>query len=133
MNLRQDPTTEEKIKTEPIPEHLRIDYNPKGIYPMQSAWDKEKKKRLDLVWAQEEKKKEAAKLEEQKRLITEADMYAIEKHWLIFGPKTAFFHFAQPWVIGYSGESPSGLGQSENYTVIARLWIDSELKEAMGR
>ena len=46
MNLRQDPTTEEKIKTEPIPEHLRIDYNPKGIYPMQSAWDKEKKKRL---------------------------------------------------------------------------------------
>jgi len=75
----------------------------------------------------------ATTIEEQKRLITEADMYAIEKHWLIFGPKTAFFHFAQPWVIGYSGESPSGLGQSENYTVIARLWIDSELKEAMGR
>ena len=49
MNLRQDPTTEEKIKTEPIPEHLRIDYNPKGIYPMQSAWDKEKKKRLDTL------------------------------------------------------------------------------------
>ena len=71
--------------------------------------------------------------EEQQRLTKELDMYAIEKHWLIFGPKTAFFHFAQPWVIGYSGESPSGLGQSENYTVIARLWIDSELKEAMGR
>ncbi|MDE0024785.1 MAG: ABC transporter substrate-binding protein [Spirochaetaceae bacterium] len=70
--------------------------------------------------------------EEQKRLIAEADMYAIEKHWLIFGPKTASFHFAQPWVIGYSGESPSGLGRTEDYTVMARLWIDRELKEAMG-
>ena len=74
----------------------------------------------------------ATTIEEQQRLIAEVDMYAIEKHWLIFGPKTAFFHFAQPWVIGYSGESPSGLGRSEDYTVMARLWIDRELKEAMG-
>ena len=54
MNLRQDPPTEEKIKTEPIPDHLRIEsnrkaYEAKGIYPMQLAWDKEKKKRLDTL------------------------------------------------------------------------------------
>ncbi len=70
--------------------------------------------------------------EEQQRLMKELDMYAIENHWLIYAPKTAFIHLAQPWVIGYSGEFPNALGQSETYTVFARLWIDSELKEAMG-
>ena len=70
--------------------------------------------------------------EEQKMLMKELDMYAIENHWLIYAPKTAFIHLAQPWVIGYSGEFPNALGQSETYTVFARLWIDSELKEAMG-
>ena len=70
--------------------------------------------------------------EEQQRLMKELDMYAIENHWLIFGPKTPFIHYAHPWVIGYSGEFPNALGQAETYTVFARLWIDSELKEAMG-
>ena len=70
--------------------------------------------------------------EEQQRLMKELDMYAIENHWLIYAPKTAFIHLAQPWVIGYSGEFPNALGQSETYTVFARLWIDSELREAMG-
>ena len=70
--------------------------------------------------------------EEQKMLMKELDMYAIENHWLIYAPKTAFIHLAQPWVIGYSGEFPNALGQSETYSVFARLWIDSELKEAMG-
>ena len=70
--------------------------------------------------------------EELQRLMKELDMYAIENHWLIWTPKTPFFHFAQPWVIGYNGEFPNALGQAETYTVFARLWIDSELKEAMG-
>ena len=74
----------------------------------------------------------AATNEEQQRLMKELDMCAIENHWLIFAPKTPFIHLAQPWVIGYSGESPNALSQSETYTVFARLWIDSELKEAMG-
>ena len=52
MKLKQTATLSletEEIKTEPIPDHLRIDYNPKGIYPMQSAWDKKKQKRLDTL------------------------------------------------------------------------------------
>ena len=52
MELKQTATLSletEEIKTEPIPDHLRIDYNPKGIYPMQSAWDKKKQKRLDTL------------------------------------------------------------------------------------
>jgi hypothetical protein len=35
---------------------------------------------------------------------------------------------AQPWLIGYNGEPEDAVT-----TIYARLWIDSELKEAMGR
>ena len=50
----------------------------------------------------------APTLEEQKRLIAEVDMYAIEKHMRIFGPRGPQFYFAQPWLIGYNGEMDSG-------------------------
>ena len=75
----------------------------------------------------------AKTLEEQKRLIREADMYAIEKHWNMWGPKSPRFYTVQPWVIGYNGEFPTvGLGPNEYNVIHSRLWIDSELKEAMG-
>jgi hypothetical protein len=35
---------------------------------------------------------------------------------------------AQPWVTGYNGEQNMGAGGA----LYSRLWIDSELKEAMG-
>jgi ABC-type transport system substrate-binding protein len=75
----------------------------------------------------------ATTIEEQQRLIAEADMYMIEKHWQIWGGKPAVYYLAQPWLIGYNGEldvwgDPLGFN-----LLFARLWIDSELKEAMGR
>ena len=69
--------------------------------------------------------------EEQKRLIAEADKYAMSQHWLIFGPISPFFSFVQPWIIGYSGEMAPPT-PNEWHVIMARLWIDSELKEAMG-
>ena len=69
--------------------------------------------------------------EEQKRLIAEADKYAMSQHWLIFGPISPFFTFVQPWIIGYSGEMAPQT-PNEFYVIFARLWVDSELKEAMG-
>ena len=69
-------------------------------------------------------------LEEYKRLFRELDMYATERHWYIWGPESPQFNWNQPWVIGYNGESELGYGQA--YQMLARLWIDSELKEAMG-
>ena len=69
--------------------------------------------------------------EEQKRLIAEADKYAMSQHWLIFGPISPFFTFVQPWIIGYSGEMAPPT-PNEFYVIFARLWVDSELKEAMG-
>ena len=75
----------------------------------------------------------AKTLEEQKRLIAEADMYAVEKHFRIWGPRGPQFYFAQPWLIGYNGEMDSGAhGGGEFYVQYARFWLDHELKEAMG-
>ena len=68
--------------------------------------------------------------EQQQRRVKETDMYAIENHWQIWGPKAPIWYAVQPWVIGYNGEF--GLGPNEDTLIVSRLWIDSELKKAMG-
>ena len=73
----------------------------------------------------------ATTTEEQQRLIAEADMYMIEKHWQIWGGKPAVYFLAQPWLIGYNGEMDDLVPLGFNLPV-ARLWIDSELKKEMG-
>ena len=70
-------------------------------------------------------------LEEYQRLFREADMYMIERHWNIWGPDSPLYQVSQPWVKGYNGEN--GLGVQQTRSLFARLWIDQELKEAMGR
>ena len=72
----------------------------------------------------------AATLEEQQRLVGEADMYVIERHWYLWGPMAPFILAHQPWVKGYNGEFD--LGTVSNPLIHARLWIDSAMKEAMG-
>ena len=39
----------------------------------------------------------APTVEEQQRLIAEADKYAMSRHWLIWVPKSPVFFLAQPW------------------------------------
>ena len=68
--------------------------------------------------------------EEQERYFKEANMWTIEKQTSVWGPRTPQFQASQPWVKGYNGEMR--LGNTEFHTVLARLWIDSELKKAMG-
>ena len=71
----------------------------------------------------------ATTIEEQKRLVNEANMYLIENHWWFAGPRVPSFNVSQPWITGYDGENdPTG----DSIPLFARLWIDSELKEAMG-
>ena len=69
-------------------------------------------------------------VEEQQKYLSEADMYAMENHWLIWGPKLPQWWALQPWVKGYSGEMTLG-HTVENDLILSRLWIDSALKEAM--
>ena len=73
---------------------------------------------------------DATSFEQLKEMIIEMDMYAIERFWRIWGPEVPGFTVTQPWVTGYSGEG--GLGGMQTQTIFARLWIDSQLKEAMG-
>ena len=68
--------------------------------------------------------------EEHTRLFKEVDMYITEKHWILWGGKIPWFNVLQPWVIGYNGEWE--LSDFSRHSIVARLWIDSQLKEAMG-
>ena len=70
----------------------------------------------------------APTFEEQQRLTAEADMYMIEQHWYIWGPKVPQFEAVQPWVIGFNGEIFFG----NTHAPFERLWIDSALKGEMG-
>ena len=72
----------------------------------------------------------ATTIEEQQRLVIAADMYAIERNVIIWGPMAPNFQAHQPWVIGYNGEL--GLGSMNIGLMLARLWIDWDMKEAMG-
>ena len=74
----------------------------------------------------------ATTTEEQQRLVAETDKYAMSRHWLIWGPKAPTFFYAQPWVVGYSGELDGALGAGTGNGMLGRLWIDSALRTAMG-
>ena len=72
----------------------------------------------------------ATTLEEYNSIVKELDQYAIEKFWTIWGGMAPAYLAIQPWVIGFNGEF--NLGNSQMNIVFTRLWIDSELKAAMG-
>ena len=72
----------------------------------------------------------ATTFDEQKRLMKEADMYTIEQHWQIWGPKAPQWWVLWPWVKGYNGEFD--LGPNEDSLILTRLWIDRDLKQEMG-
>ena len=73
----------------------------------------------------------ATTLEELQRLVNEADMRLIEQHWHVWGPMSPELNVQQPWVTGYTGEVQIGTHNRAG-VLWTRLWIDSELKEAMG-
>ena len=72
----------------------------------------------------------ATTLEERKRLTKLVDMYIIEQHYHIWGSRVPQMNVFQPWIVGYAGECE--LGDLDRELIAARVWIDSELKEAMG-
>ena len=72
----------------------------------------------------------ASTYEEMQRLVKEAYMYHIKQLWSTWGPRPPVYHFNQPWLVSYNGEKSLGGGMYS--TVLARLWIDQELRESMG-
>ena len=91
-------------------------------------WSKTKDQRmLDLIAAM----KLVPTMEEWQSYSRQVDEITVREHWGLVKSHAPLFSVSQPWVEGYAGEF--GLGFTERNTHFARLWIDSELKEAMGR
>ena len=71
----------------------------------------------------------AKTVEEQQRIFREFDMeVGIRRHNQVWGPIGPRFIQAQPWVIGYNGEDTGNRPR----LALVHLWIDQEMKEAMG-
>ena len=73
----------------------------------------------------------ATTVEEQMKASREFDLAVIKQHNQIWGPLQPRFQVNQPWVEGFNGEY--AMGSFQYMSILARLWIDSELKKAMGR
>ena len=71
----------------------------------------------------------AQSIEEQQRALKEANMYIVENHWIIWGTKVPQIEAAWPWLKGYNGEI---WGPQAGNSILARLWIDQDLKKEMG-
>ena len=72
----------------------------------------------------------ATTVEEQVTAFKEFDGELIEQHVQIWGPVTPEYQVNQPWVKGFSGEFH--IGNTREYDVLVRLWIDQDLKREMG-
>ena len=72
----------------------------------------------------------AKTIEEQRLLIRDADFYLIENHLFLWGPIASQSAVAQPWILGYNGETR--IGDVDSFVIFARLWIDQEMKASMG-
>ena len=68
--------------------------------------------------------------EKQLAMAKKMHMYEIEHHWTIWGPEGPGFSAAWPWITGYNGEHQ--LGANIINEIAARLWINQDLKSAMG-
>ena len=72
----------------------------------------------------------AGTLDEVAPLVKQMDMMIIENVWALWGPIAPQFNVQWPWVKGYTNEGDLGGGQRG--VMFARMWIDQELKSAMG-
>ena len=68
--------------------------------------------------------------EERVRAFKQFDRELIKRHVQIWGPITPEYQVSQPWVKGFNGEFH--IGNTREYDVLVRLWIDQDLKNAMG-
>ena len=59
----------------------------------------------------------AATGDEYRRLVKALDMYVIEEHTYLWGPRVATFNVAQEWIAGYDGEM--GLGTCQPRSIHA--------------
>ena len=91
------------------------------------SFNKAKDPRIDALYRAV---RESIDVEEVKSVLRQADEIAVREHWGLNKSASPVFSVNQPWVKGYNGEW--NMGRGERNTFMARIWIDSELKKAMG-
>ena len=67
-------------------------------------------------------------LAEHQRLVKEADLHLIANHWYGWSHRLPQIFVFQPWIVGHSGELQLG-SMERGPVMMARLWIDQELKD----
>ena len=67
---------------------------------------------------------------ERDRLFIEADQYTMSHFFTLHLPAAKRYAVWQPWIKGYSGELR--VGQRQVGPVYNYVWIDQDVKEAMG-
>ena len=72
----------------------------------------------------------ATSIDEQMQAASEHGMEVIRHHYMIWGPLAPGYQASQPWVKGFNGETLNTVQYEQN--VLARLWIDQDLKREMG-
>ncbi len=72
----------------------------------------------------------ASTVEGQMKAYREFEIALVKRHQQIWGPMAPNYQASQPWVTGFSGEY--AMGNLLHHTIYARLWIDQDLKRAMG-
>ena len=82
---------------------------------------------FDEKWHQAATERDPARRNE---LLKELSVYAIENSLFIMLPTADYYRYAWPWVRNYWGESCAGAVNPA--PIYARIWLDQELKEAMG-
>ena len=72
-----------------------------------------------------------ADLDAYQGLLTAANDYIVSQHWRMFIIMNAEFRAWQPWIKSYRGENRLGTDYGHGL-VMAHVWVDQELKSAMG-
>ena len=72
----------------------------------------------------------ASTVEEQQKASQEALLLMLRDHYYVWAGKGPNFNVNQPWVKGFNGEFT--LGHTMRAGVVARLWLDLDLKKSMG-
>ena len=94
-----------------------------------SVWNLSKIKDAEID-AKIEAAEATTDIAEQQRLAREVDDFFIEQQFYVWGPQAGKYMAIQPWVIGYNGEVH--FAAQHRLVIFARVWIDQELKKAMG-
>ena len=114
-----------QVAATPYPPMNMLEWHYPGNFWNTGGWD-------DPVYnAIVEKARTATTVAELQPLSREGLFYVTKKHWYIWSPMAPWFNFTQPWVQGFAGDHYFA-GDNAN-SVFARLWIDQDMKEAMGR